>query len=486
MNLKYYLMKTKYYNILLLLIVISLGSCSDDFLDTPAPSLSDQVYFSNDGAALNALAGVYDPLGWYDHMQINEWAIGDIVSDDAEKGGENDADQIDIHTISTFRANAENGLIREKWQAPYLGINRANKLIEGITDNTNISEDVNKRVTAEVLFLRGLYHFQLAKIFGGVPVVTKILPPSEYTLPRNTEEETWAQIETDLTAAAANLPRKSALSTTEIGRATWGAASALLLKAYIFQGKWTEAEALANTIVSSGEYNLEPNYEDVFKLTHDNGIESIFDIQYADFNTGEWGDGQEGTVTPIFQGSRKNGGWGFNTPTQDLFDEFEVGDVRLKATIISDGDILWEGTADEEQITTIYPENPTGYHNRKYQLPASEKGQMSEDPLNWRFIRFADVLLWQAEAAAHNGSDWQTPINRVRNRAGLTNTTQTDAIAAVYHERRVELAMEGHRYWDLVRTGRGSLMNGFTDNKRYFLIPQIEINLNPNLVQNPY
>ena len=145
MNLKYNLMKNLYYSILLLMVVASSVSC-DDMLDTPAPSLSDEVYFSNDGAALNALSGAYDPIGWYDHMQINEWAIGDVVSDDAEKGGENDADQADIHAIATFNANAENGLIREKWQAPYLGINRANKLIEGITDNDNISEGTRKRV----------------------------------------------------------------------------------------------------------------------------------------------------------------------------------------------------------------------------------------------------------------------------------------------------------------------------------------------------
>ncbi len=478
--------KTIYKSSILLLSIFFLQSCSNDFLDTPAPNLSDAVYFSNDGAALSALAGVYDPLGWYDNMQVDEWAIGDVVSDDAEKGGENDADQADIYAISIFNANAENGLIREKWQAPYVGIGRANKLIEGITDNDKISESVRSRVIAEAKFLRGLYYFQLAKVFGGVPIVTKVLSPSEFTLPRNTLEETWAQIESDLTDAKSVLSKKSDLPTSEKGRATWGAASALLVKAYIFQEKWTEAEALAKEIVNSLEYDLEPSYEDIFRLSHDNGIESVFDIQYANLNTGDWGDDQEGTITPVFQGSRLNGGYGFDCPTQDLFDEFEAGDPRLKATIISDGDVLWEGTPDEETIYTIYPQNPTGYHSRKYQLPASEKGAESEDPLNWRFIRFAEVLLWQAEAAAHNGSDWETPLNRVRNRAGLSNTNQTDGLKAVYHERRVELAMEGHRYWDLVRTGRGNLMNGYSDNKRYFLIPSIEMSLNPNLEQNPY
>ena len=479
-------MKNIFKTLLVIMLMISVVSCADDYLETPAPSLSDAVYFSNDGAALNALAGAYDPLGWYDHMQINEWAIGDVVSDDAEKGGENDADQADIHALATFAANAENGVIREKWQAPYIGIYRANKLIEGLTDNDKISGAVKKRVIAEALFLRALYHFQLVKVFGGVPVVTKVLSPSEFTLPRNTEAEVWGQIEADLKAAAADLPKKSDLDPSELGRATWGAASALLVKAYIFQEKWSDAEPLAINIVNSGEYNLEPDYGDVFRLSHDNGIESIFDIQYADFNTGNWGDDQEGTVTCIFQGSRENGGWGFDCPTQDLYDEYEPNDPRRELTIISDGDVLWEGTDDEEEIWTDYPENPTGYHNRKYQLPNSEKGQMSEDPLNWRFIRFADVLLWQAEAAVHNGSDWQTPLNKIRSRVGLGATPVADPLEAVYHERRVELAMEGHRYWDLVRTGRGNLMNGYSDNKRYFLIPQIEVNLNPNLEQNPY
>ena len=209
MNQNRNIMKKIFKTLLVVMLMVNLVSCADDYLETPAPNLSDAVYFSNDGAALNALAGAYDPMGWYDNMQINEWAIGDVVSDDAEKGGENDADQADIHALATFTANAENGVIREKWQAPYIGIYRANKLIEGLTDNDKISESLRKRVIAEALFLRALYHFQLVKVFGGVPVVTKVLSPSEFTMPRNSEAEVWAQIEADLKAAAADLPKKS-------------------------------------------------------------------------------------------------------------------------------------------------------------------------------------------------------------------------------------------------------------------------------------
>ena len=332
------------------------------------------------------------------------------------------------------------------------------------------------------------------KSFGSVPIVDHIFSPSEYEPARNTLEECWAFIEADLQNAADGLPLKSELTASEMGRATWGAASAFLTKAYIFQAKWTEAEALAKTIVSSGEYDLETNYADLFLIATDNGIESVFDIQFADLQSPGWLDEHEGSHLEVMQRSRddRNGGWGFDQPTQDLYDEYETGDIRRDLTIISDGDTLWKGTGDEEIIYTAmdpvhHPDSYTGYHKRKGTLPLSQRGNGEDQAgLNLRVIRFADVLLWQAEAAAHNSSDWQTPLNRVRARVGLGASPISDPLEAVYHERRVELAMESHRYWDLVRTGRGNLINGYTDNKRYLLIPQIEINLNPNLEQNPY
>jgi hypothetical protein len=477
-------MRNKILLIILSSVLIFTQSCSD-YLDTPAPDLSDAVYFNSDDAAITALAGAYDPMAWYGDMQLDDWAIGDVVSDDAEKGGENEGDQPDIQALATFTANAENSVIQGRWQIRYIGINRANKLLEGITNNDKITPAVRKRVIAEAKFLRAFYMFELVKVFGGVPIVTKVLSPSEFTLPRNTEAECWAQIEKDLSEAIPDLPKKSELIQSELGRATWGAATALLTKAYIFQEKWTEAESAAKSIVNSGEYDLDPDYGHIFTLDGDNGIESVWDIQYGDFKIGGWDRDNEGTTVCIFTRGRDNGGWGFVCPTQDLYNAFETGDPRREFTIIKEGDVLWTGTGDEE-IFYIDAQNPTGYNSRKHIIPVSQQGQMSEDPLNWHYIRFAEVLLWQAEAAAHNGSDWQTPLNRVRARVGLASTTETDGLKAVYHERRVELALEAHRYWDLVRTGRGNLMNGYTDSKRYFLIPQVEINLNPNLVQNPY
>ena len=251
---------------------------------------------------------------------------------------------------------------------------------------------------------------------------------------------------------------------------------------------------MATQIVNSKEYDLQPNYADLFKIETDNGIESVFDIQRKAVVTPLYGDQAEASIVEIYQRCRdtRNGGWGFDQPTQDLYDEFEAGDPRRDLTIISDGMVLWPGTADEEVEYTkrdpvTNPDAVTGYNKRKGTLPKSQRGTPEDQSgLNVRVIRFADVLLWQAEAAVHNGSDWETPLNRVRARVGLGKTPISDPLQAVYHERRVELALESHRYWDLVRTGRGHLMDGYTDNKRYFPIPQTELSLNPNLTQNPY
>lgn len=475
--------------------LLGLTSC-ESFLDTPVPSIDQHTFFSGEQTAYSALVGVYDPAGWMENIQFLDWAIGDVVSDDATKGGGGDSDQPQILDLEHFRATPEMATLSTVWDQDYEGINRANRVIEGVKDNSFIREDVRKRFIAEARFMRGYYYFSLMKIFGAVPIVDHILAPSEYKGPRNTMEQCWNFVEDDFKAAMEGLPHKKAMPASELGRATWGAAAAFLTKAYIFQEKWKLAEAQAKAIVASGDYDLQPNYGDLFTIATDNGIESVFDIQLKDFKMTQWGDENEGSMLEIYQRSRddRNGGWGFDQPTQSLYDEFEPGDIRREWTIIKNGDVLWQGTADEETIYTNYdpvhnPDAPrVGYCKRKGTLPKSQRPDMTDAAsLNVRVIRFADVLLWQAEAAVHNNSDWQTPLNRVRARVGLGESPyKTDPLKAVYHERRVELAMESHRYWDLVRTGRGALMDGYTDNKRYFPIPQKEINLNPNLVQNPY
>ena len=485
-------------------LVVLFSSCSKDFLNTPAPNISDESYFTSDDAATAGLIGVYDPLSRYESTEIHEWMLGDVVSDDSEKGGEGPNDQAYCQELKEFRANSENQLVQARWTDSYIGINRANKLIAGIDGNDNISAGVQARVIGEAKFLRAYYHFQLTKVFGEIPVVTKVLKPSEFTLPQNEISEVYAQIENDLSDAMKVLPEKTELSADEIGRVTKGAAQAMLVKMYIFQSKWQEAADLSDDFIANLGYTLVPEYKDVFTSAGENGSGSIFEIQRISIpGDGEWGDDNEGQVTSIFQGTRQiynadgdiesSWGWGFNLPTQNLVNEYEAGDLRKDATILDNHTLVFVGTDDEEEICTQHI-NSIGYsdkvyHSFKYYIPASERNDMSDSPANWRVIRYADLLLWNAEAKANNGGDWQTPLNEVRNRAGLANTINADGITAVAHERRVELAMEGHRYWDLVRTGKAVDKlgaNGYTDNKKFLPIPQQEIALNPNLVQNPY
>ena len=475
--------------------LLGFSSC-ESFLDTPVPNIDQRTFFSSEKTAYSALVGIYDPAGWMGYIQYLDWAIGDVVSDDAVKGGGGDNDQPQIYDLEHFRATPELATLANAWSENYEGINRANCLIEGLKDNHVIKEEVRKRFVAEARFMRGYYYFCLMKVFGAVPIVDHVLAPSEYKGPRDTMERCWAFVEDDFKAAMEGLPHKKDMPASELGRATWGSAAAFLTKCYIFEEKWAEAEQQAKAVVASGDYDLQPNYGDLFTLATDNGIESVFDIQLKDFKMTGWGDENEGSMMEIYHRSRdnRNGGWGFDQPTQNLYDEYEAGDPRREWTIIKHGDVLWQGTPDEEIIYTNYdavhnPDAPhTGYCKRKGTLPKSQRPDMVDAAsLNVRVIRFAEVLLWQAEAAVHNNSDWQTPLNRVRARVGLGATPYlSDPLKAVYHERRVELAMEGHRYWDLVRTGRRALMEGYTDSKRYFPIPQREINLNPNLKQNPY
>ena len=481
------------YSVMVVCMLLGLQACKPDkFLDTPVPSITDATFFESDAAALSVLPGVYDPAGWGNYSQYLQWAIGDVVSDDAVKGGGGDGDQPQMYDLEHFQASEQTAVLESVWSDLYVGINRANKLITGVTDNSKISADVQKRLIAESKFLRAYYTFCLVRIFGGVPIVDHILVPSEYSNPRNTIEECWTFIESDLKAAIPDLPLKSAMSADDLGRATWGSAAALLTKAYIYQEKWTEADALATQIIGSKEYRLQPNYGDLFIVETDNGMESIFDIQRKVFPNAPYDMG-EATYAEIYQESRWDGiGWGFDQPTQDFYNEFETGDIRRKWTIISDGDTLWKGTPDETIIYTRQdpvhnPDAITGYNKRKIQLPASKRGELpDQSPLNTREIRYAEVFLWQAEARAHAGGDWKSPLDSVRFRVNMGHTTISDPLAAVYHERRVELGLESHRYWDLVRTGRGNLMEGYTDNKRYFPIPRIQRDLNPNLTKNPY
>lgn len=456
-----------------------LCACSDSFLDLDSPSVSEDNFFTTERQADLALVGAYDVLGWDDTSYFPFW-LGDILGHDSYKGGEGPGDNPWIEPLLTFDYSSNNPGLDIPFAQYYIGINRSNRVIDKVSEmNTSaISEEKKAHIIAEARFLRAYYYSELVKIWGEVPLVDHLMKAGNYNLPKSDLETIWKFIEDDLIAAIDVLSVKS---DTEVGRATKGAAQALLCKAYIFQEKWSLALTTANAIIDSHEYSLEPNYADNWEIAHENGVESVFEIQFEPSGTDAWGNDNEGNEFVIFTRSRNVGdGWGFNCPKQALVDRYENDDPRLDATVIFNEEVLWPGTPDETVADNDFPSCIDKYMNQKYQIAPSHWGLMSDDPNNWIVIRYAEVLLWAAEAAAHTGGDWESYLQQVRDRVGLDETPIVDPLQAVYHEREVELAMEGQRLWDIIRQGRGEAIlgdHGFQEGVNNHLpIPQSQLN----------
>ena len=479
------------------LLAVITGSCSNDFLNTKAPYMTIDDYFTTELDAENALTACYDILGWEDGTNNFQLWVGDILGHDSYKGGEGAGDQPWMEPLLKFQYSANNEALIVPYQSYYVAINRCNTVISRVSDMSEdvISAQKKAQVVAEAKFLRGFFYFELYKMFGQVPLVTSELEPGKYDIPKASLEDVMHQIVSDFAEAAKDLPNKSEQAPEDMGRATKGAAYAFRCKAYIYEQKWAEALALADTIINSNEYELEENYSSNWDLNNENGKESIFEIQYSKSGDGSWGDENEGNMFGIFTRSRNNDdGWGFDCPTQNFVDEFEAGDPRLQATVIFNGEVLWGGTSDEMVADNNFSSCIDGYMAQKYQIPMSQRGDMSDDPNNWKVIRYSEVLLWAAEAAAHTGGDWNFYLQQVRDRVGLGPTPYADPLKAVYHERRVELGMEGQRLWDVIRQGRGEELwgangtighFGYSEAQNHFFpLPQSQIDLSQGILTN--
>jgi hypothetical protein len=485
-------------------MLLGLG-CSNFLEQDPQGVETEENFFKTADQAQRATTAIYDVLGWEESGEKQEWFIGDVCSDDAEKGGEGPGDIGELQQLKDFAATADNPILGYAYKEPYVAIRRANQVIANVP-GIEMDAELQAQLIAEAKFLRAYFYFKLARIFGGVPLILAPQAAGEYCQPRATDAQVYAQIVKDLTEAQAVLPLKSELS--EVGRASKGAAQAMLCKVNIYRANWVLAEAWADSVIASGEYGLEPNYADIFTKAKENGLESIFEIQHLEIPTGDWGNDNEGQVTTIFQGMREGftinpqdssdtswtyfPGWGFNLPTESLFKEYEAGDVRRDATILKVGDTLYKGTDAQQIIWSL--ESPTGMHNKKCLLEyqGASTPDMSNAPANWRVFRYADLLLFKAEAANENGklAIAKQYVDLVRGRVHLDPVVAADKAAmstAILHERRCELAMEGHRYFDMIRTGNGSkLSTTYSETKRLMPIPQIELDVCSELTQNPY
>ncbi|MDE5929340.1 MAG: RagB/SusD family nutrient uptake outer membrane protein, partial [Muribaculaceae bacterium] len=466
---------------------LSLSSCND-WLKEEAPGTNRlDDFFTSGAVAIQTVNACYAPVAWEYNPggYFSEWYIGDIASDDALKGGQDVADDANAYDIDNFKVNIQNGILLNYYRAKYQGIIRCNLALQEVAKvepDEHMTEARKDCLLGEAYFMRALYYFQLVRVFGGVPMIDFVIDSSSaWQQPRATAEEVYDHIISDLKEAENRLWNKSAYPATDLGRATKGAAQAMLCKVYLYMKEYSDAYDWGKLWVNEQygkEYRLMADYEQNFTLAGENGSESVFEIQYMEDPTSDYGEGfgfSRGTFSSIlcrpraseFGGKSSNKGWGFNHPTQNLLDEFEYGDPRRDLTVGQLGDEI------SQEVEVNYLGNP--YYN--YKLSYLEAGLIpslshdSRGPLNYRLMRASDVLLLFAEAALESGKStadakWALEEVRARARAMASDAgvlpafpygsyaDNTDCLRqAIRHEGRVELGMEGLRWFDLVRWG---------------------------------
>ncbi|PSR14665.1 MAG: hypothetical protein DA408_17350 [Bacteroidetes bacterium] len=455
---------------LLALTGFLVGSCSKDFLDKePLDQRVESNFYQTQEDAQEALIAVYDALGWNTVVGFHPLPMfADIASDDSYAGGASRNDAPNIIEVDQQNIRTTNGEVLGLWRKYYIGIYRANLYLEKI-QGIDADQDFIDRTVAEAKFIRAYYYLDLLRIFENVPLLTETLKsPSDYSQNQSTPEQIYNQIATDLVEAIPNLPE--VIPATENGRVSKWAAKALLARAYLYVhgvynanpaggGKTIDqATALAELedVIANSGHSLLANFAANFSKTGEFSSESVFEISYSDARPWyDWGyiQGGEGNIAVQMQGPRVDDpgleayerGWSFAPVTQSLYDAFEAGDVRRDATILSEDEFVGGLTIGYQH---------TGFFTKKYTTTKEYKPAEGQQELNWgnnyRVIRFSDVLLMAAELGSPNA---QAYLDQVRTRAGLGSVSAS--LENIHRERRVELALEGHRYWDLIRQGLG-------------------------------
>lgn len=476
---------------------LSLSSCQDWLTDeTPGTTKLSEAFTSLE-VAQNTVNAAYVPLMWEysGSTYYSEWFIGDVVSDDALKGGQYINDMQVVRDLENFKTNTNNELLLAYYRAQWQGISRANLAIQEVP-TAKVKEGEESKLTqlvGEAKFLRAYYYFRLCRMFGGMPLIDYVVNSTDkWHQTRSTQDETYQFIIKDLEDAEKVLPLKSQYTADEAGHATKGAAQAMLLKANLYRagflaqaGKTAEAQQCykeaadwGKEVIKSHEYSLDSEYFTNFLLKGENDKESVFEIQYVEDEQSDYGEGEgfsRGTFTLILQRSRSKhfgeAGWGFDKPTENLYAEYEPNDPRRDETIWrpAAGDMdtpAQETYMNDSLCSRKYAMYTDGTDGKCYHLTHDSRG-----PLNNKQIRYSDVLLMTAEACCETGdlTTAKSLLKQVRDRVGLPTEfpltitvqnkpttyadTQDGIRQAIRHERRVELAMEGHRWFDLCRWG---------------------------------
>ncbi len=469
---------------LLLTILLALCACGD-FLDVqPEFQVSENNFYENQNDFETALIGVYATT-----QELHDVTLlypTELSTDNAEiqwtspTSSEMEFDESNVTSINT--------LINSVWNVSYTAISRANNLLTQL-EGSSLSDPVKPQFEGEARFLRAYHYFNLVRLFGDLPIVTQSFrSPGEvlaYDMRRQPAEAIYQIIIDDLTTAEDLLGGSDDLGKS---RASAGAAKALLGKVHLTRQNYAEAAEVLRKVIDQGTYSLQPDYQTLFTNGNDELPETIFEIKFLSGNLGE-GNAFSSVFTPprfdmaIFPGNMQ--GSGRIVPTADVANAYEPGDLRRSASV-EDSVRLVDGT---------YAENIYGLKFVDFTT-----GLVGDGGINFVALRYADVLLMYAEALNELGSTDEalTYLNQVRSRAGLAPVAGVDQDkfrSSIENERRVEFLSEGHRWFDLVRTGRAqTVMNNYFANKglNFTLedhellmpIPQDEIDIDPNLAQN--
>ncbi len=495
--------------IILSIAFITLSSCEKFLSQTPETTVSQENFYKSQKDFEQAVVGIYSPLREiYNYAwQMSEMRSGNtyFIYDVAQRGPK------PVEDLATFTVETNNASVLRNWRNNYLIISRANQVLTRI-DGMTFEQSVKDNLKGQALFLRALSYFDLASNFGDVPLFLD--PPGSYAETfknRTAVGEIYQQVIADATAAIPLLPAGPGIA--EVGRATAGAASALLADVYLTLGKWPEAEAALRPVLNMG-YSLLPDYSDIYRPGNKGNAEILFEVNFVEatsqpmFSTFPYAflpDLEDPSILTGVTPETRNGDGSFNIPTPDMLAAYEdpATDKRYNASL----DFY---TGPSPLVGVVYNNTP---YIKKYQHPHALSGQTAQ---NWIIYRYAEVLLMMAEVLneQQRPADALPFINQVRTRAGLpalTTTDQGQLREKIMHERHIELAFENKRWHDLVRTGKAvQVLNEFgakvkanpghyyyatgnapppnafnvKDDFLVFPIPVTEIVINPELQQN--
>ncbi len=479
-----------------------LFSCTKSFLEVPPQAQKPvEQFWKTQADATAAVNAMYANTRGWTFVAFAPTAVESLGSDDASTGSDpTDGSVAFMSQFDNFTVTSTNRELPDFWNGMYQEINYCNQVIDNVP-KISMDATLGTRYIAEAKFLRAYSYFRLVRAFGDVPLRLHLpKDASEYNLPRTPKDQVWAAIEQDLTDAESVLP--ASYSGPDVGRATKGAVQALHAKVALYQKKWADVVTYTNKVIQSNLYSLFPDFEKQYRIPNENNSESIYEVQCTYLPNNSAASNSQYCQIQQPRGGFTGNGWGYNIPTQDLVDAFEPDDPRLNGTILFRGSTSAEG--DLIPLTAVNPR-----YNYKSYVPFSiYVNDNSGSDQNVRVLRYSDVLLMNAEANNEltNTSAALASLEQVRKRARtyaiangapsttLPEVTTTDQAAlrkAIYHERRVELAMDfDSRYFDVIRQDRGAEVFGplgWKANKNeVWPIPQSEIdNSFGVLTQNP-